>query len=210
MLGVSDIRQELWRSAQPRFTAPSSSSSSYGCTFNGSGTESGRYNSNKRSNDDVSNDSSGECGHDEEIEYRRQSNYFVNKRQRRLNSDHEEEVMHGNSFDSANEDSMLEAPAGGTKNKHKIHDYFTRTSKNTVDSERNDSNMMIDSATCHCCNSMIVRDSHKVFCNYCLRPCCRDKCSGECQSCGESFCFYCSTINYDMPSERRFCLDCNR
>lgn len=44
-------------------------------------------------------------------------------------------------------------------------------------------------------------------CHYCERISCQS-CTITCERCSGRFCKFCSTINYDGPVERTFCLDC--
>ena len=44
-------------------------------------------------------------------------------------------------------------------------------------------------------------------CHYCERISCQS-CTLTCERCSGRFCKFCSTINYDGPMERTFCLDC--
>lgn len=46
-------------------------------------------------------------------------------------------------------------------------------------------------------------------CHYCDRWCCAT-CVRTCERCAGGFCTFCSTINYDRPEERTFCLDCGQ
>lgn len=45
-------------------------------------------------------------------------------------------------------------------------------------------------------------------CGFCGKLTCRS-CSRECEECHDTFCSYCSTINYDLRYDRCFCLECN-
>jgi hypothetical protein len=48
-----------------------------------------------------------------------------------------------------------------------------------------------------------------VACSYCDRLACNPACVQTCESCTKLYCTFCSTINYDGPTERTFCLDCS-
>jgi hypothetical protein len=105
-----------------------------------------------------------------------------------------------------------------SKSKQYIHEYFSRRQRNTmimeetaVDSGIHENAMMQETqSNCRCCSGLIIDECNRIICSYCQRPCCIVTCSADCQGCMESFCNFCTTINYDMPFERRICLDCNR
>lgn len=46
-------------------------------------------------------------------------------------------------------------------------------------------------------------------CHYCDRLSC-STCRRTCERCAKGYCTFCSTINYDRPVERMFCLDCEQ
>eukprot|EP00041_Stephanoeca_diplocostata_P040339 m.1639188 g.1639188 ORF g.1639188 m.1639188 type:complete len:328 (+) comp33660_c0_seq1:205-1188(+) len=51
-------------------------------------------------------------------------------------------------------------------------------------------------------------DSDMTKCNFCDTTMC-DACLHLCDECQKTYCAGCSTVNYDLSYDRRFCLDCN-
>lgn len=56
---------------------------------------------------------------------------------------------------------------------------------------------------------IIATTTNLQSCNYCDRLSC-STCRRTCERCVKVYCTFCSTINYDRPAERMFCLDCEQ
>jgi hypothetical protein len=68
--------------------------------------------------------------------------------------------------------------------------------------------MNVDVVTCRSCCG--VAEGFRR-CAYCTKIACTDKpdCGSLCAVCGDFFCRFCATLNYDLSFERMLCLDCN-